>query len=385
LISSFTAYQSNLQTLRLAIENSTTEEQILSLMNDAGSSLDLEFMVLGDSALSYGQANSLALQIQNSYQLINDTQAFVANHTTGPEYSFFKNKRKLVFNWPNLSSFVSPVLAAPTTGWTCRQYDRTDNATCASQLNLAGQPCFWEGGNGLCVGDGGLGLHLSQFDADEKACSIECDRAGLVTCYQGNKCAANGGLEEYVRGGSAYCGNKIVEEGEKCDLGTELNNQDCSPLYGSDGEARTCENCNADCTITIITGAACGDKIINGRGGFMEECDDGNKVDGERGDFCYNNCEKRYLDIGDTSALDTSLALLDAYKSDPANSSLDTNVAEINSILVDIYNVYTLEGVSENEKLSLLNNYQKSLESVHASTQNLINGVITEVENILSL
>jgi hypothetical protein len=117
----------------------------------------------------------------------------------------------------------------------------------------------------------------------------------------------------------------------------------------------------------------------------MEECDDGNKVDGERGDFCYNNCEKRYLDIGDTSALDTSLALLDAYKSDPANSSLDTNVAEINSILVDIYNVYTLEGVSENEKLSLLNNYQKSLESVHASTQNLINGVITEVENILSL
>ncbi|MCF7906974.1 hypothetical protein K9K85_01690 [Patescibacteria group bacterium] len=461
LLSSF---GSELTSLESSIQASSTEQEILDLMNTTGSSLDLTFMILGDSALSYIQANGLASQIQNSYQLINDTRTFVANYTTGPEYTFFQNKRKLVFDWPNLSSFISPALAAevPTTGWTCRKYDQTDPELCGSQLNLQGQPCFFSEENGLCVGDPELGLAMAAADGNEEQCIVEfCAPEGLKDCYQGGKCAANGLLEEYVGGAApeepGTCGNANgmtfsydatgYSPYLQCATGSSTNtnfpvqggtenwlcqtsggdSSQCSasrenPPVGACGDAHervfpydatgyppyeqcsvgtpsktdfpeqgqsldwTCSAAGGDSPVCTASReenpetAVCGDGVVEGE----EECDDNNEVDGTTGDFCYNDCTKRYLDTGDTSELDTSLALLDTYEADPENS-LDTNVAQIDAILIDIYNVYGLTEVSENEKLALLRTYQQSLDSLYTDTQTLINGIVVEVENILSL
>jgi cysteine-rich repeat protein len=549
LLDSFDLYAVDLTSLRSQVDASSSEQEILDLMNTTGSSLDLTFMVLGDSSLAYIQANGLASQIQNAYQLINDTKAFVANYTTSPEYSLFENKRKLVFNWPNLSSFISPALAALETGWTCRRYDRTDGETCTSHLNLKGDPCHWDEEFGYCVGDDGLGMEMAvNGDGKEELCINEfCVPNGLENCYQNGKCAANDFLEEYVDGETGWTcrkydltdeetcashlnllGNHCFWTGKECvgddGLGVDMLNADgneelCINEFCTPNELKNCyqnEKCAANgafeeyvkppedpgtcgdangmvfsydatgyspyaqcatgsstntnfpvqggtenwfcqtsggdspqcsasretepepvgacgdahevvfsyeatgyapyeqcevgdpsktdfpepgATQTWVCSAAggdspecsasreenpetavCGDGVTEGD----EECDDGNEVDGSAGDFCYNNCTKKYLDAGDTSDLDNSLALLDTYEAD-SEESLDTNVAEIDALLVDIYNVYGTEGLAENEKLALLKTYQQSLDNLQASTQNLVNGVVIEVENILSL
>ena len=62
------------------------------------------------------------------------------------------------------------------------------------------------------------------------------------------------------------CGNGILEAGEQCDDGNKVDGDGCS----------------ANCTIEQ-SGPTCGDGIKNG----SEECDDGNTVDT---DACHNNC-----------------------------------------------------------------------------------------------
>lgn len=462
LLDNFDLYSNELMSLEDLVQVSVSEQEILDLINTTESSLDLTFMVLGDSALSCVQANDLAAQVQNSYQLINDTNAFVANYTTDPKYTFFENKRKLVFGWPNLSSFIFPVLAASEeeTGWTCRKYDKTDSKICGSQRNLEGQFCFWSERDEKCVGDEGLGTEMMNADGEEEMCIVEfCDPNGLTNCYQGEKCAANGLLEEYVGGEEepGTCGNAngktyayddtSYSPYAQCATGDSTNtsfpaqggtenwfcqtsggnspqciaSRENSPVgvcgdahevvfsYDATGydpykQCSVGEPSNPDfpeqgATQTWLCSAAGGessecwasretepDPVVCGNGIVEndEECDDGNEVDGSNGDFCYNNCTKKYLDIGDTSELDTSLVSLDTYEAGPENS-LVTNVAEIDAILIDIYNVYDLEGISENEKLALLRTYQQSLDSLYTDTQTLINGIVVEVENILSL
>ena len=183
----------------------------------------------------------------------------------------------------------------------------------------------------------------------------------------------------------SVCGDAEIEGEEECDWGTAINAKDCSPRYGSDGIARTCDNCNpSDCSITVLTGAVCGDGIINGRSVYTEECDDANSVDATPGDLCYNDCTKRYLDAGDTTALDAALNKLDDYKSLPADS-LDANASSMDTLLINIYNVYNQQDITESEKISLIEGYRQGLEVIYANTQTLISNILIKVNAILAL
>ena len=379
LTNNFNSYNTNyLVALETQINASTTEDQVIDLIN---SDWQLPYMILVKSMFNYANANISADRIQTGYQLINDTRTFVANYTTGEGYSFLKNNKQFATKW----GIVEEAYAAGT-GWTCRQYDGINPDVCEEQMNLQEGPCYWDDEHQKCVGSDREGVDFAGADGSAESCAVLCESEDLTDCYQNNKCAANGLLEEYNAAPPAStCGNVVIESGEECDWGTAINAKDCSPRYGSDGEARTCDNCNpSDCSITVLTGAACGDGIVNGRSfSFTEECDDANSVDAEAGDLCYNDCTKRYLDAGDTTALDAAWDKLDDYESLPADS-LDANTSSMDTLLTNIYNVYNLE-VSENEKLVLMDGYEQSLEDIYSSIQSLSNGIVTEVANILSL
>ena len=66
----------------------------------------------------------------------------------------------------------------------------------------------------------------------------------------------------------SVCGNLIVEPGEECD-------------GGATGPNPVSRKCNIDCTFSV-----CGDSKLNPNN---EECDDGNKIDGDQ---CSNECIK---------------------------------------------------------------------------------------------
>jgi len=377
LTNNFNSYNTNyLVDLETDINACTTEDQVIDLIN---SDWQLPYMVLVKSMFNYANANVMAGNIQTSYQLINDTKTFVANYTTDPAYSFLKNNRQFAVKWGVIEGAY-----AAASGWTCRQHDSTDNKICEEQLNLEERPCYWFDAYKKCVGDNDLGEEMAfDGDGDEETCAAMCVGNGLTDCYENSKCAANGALEEYII--ASTCGDGTVESGEECDWGATINAKDCSPRYGSDGVARTCNNCNpSDCSITVLTGVTCGDGIVNGRSVFTEECDDADTDDATSGDLCYNDCTKRYLDEVATKAdLDAALAELDDYESDPADS-LDVNTSEIDSLLTNIYNVYNQE-ITENEKIALIEDYKQSLEDAYNNTQNLNTGIVEEVAKILAL
>jgi len=91
-----------------------------------------------------------------------------------------------------------------------------------------------------------------------------------------------------------YCGDYITNGEEECDNGS-ANGQACSP-----GCESTCSYCTNDCTTATLTGDSCGGGGGGGGGvtrycgdGLLtksigEECDDGNKVDG---DGCSSTCK----------------------------------------------------------------------------------------------
>ncbi len=107
---------------------------------------------------------------------------------------------------PNINNFQLGKI-----NWTCRQYDGTDKETCESQLNLKGDEyCYWSGKE-KCVGDEYLGIEMSENDGSETDCSIICDKNGLTGCYQKEKCAANGSLEEYaVTAENIYSNDNLI-------------------------------------------------------------------------------------------------------------------------------------------------------------------------------
>ena len=125
--------------------------------------------------------------------------------------------------------------------------------------------------------------------------------------------------------------------------------------------------------------SACGNGILDSG----EKCDDANSINAEAGDLCYNNCTKRYLDEGDTTILDKALAKLKDHKSS-REVSLDSSISDMDTLLVNIYNVYS-QGVTENEKLVLMTGYKQSLEALYTSTQNVSSDIVTQVVNILAL
>lgn len=127
----------------------------------------------------------------------------------------------------------------------------------------------------------------------------ECDDGNTE---DGDGCSATCTIEQTPE---PVCGNEITEEGEQCDNGTS-NGQACSPSCES-----TCTYCSSDCTLVDVTGGSCGGGGGGGGGGGVtrycgdgllhpnrgEECDDGNKVDG---DGCSSNCKIEEV-LGETT------------------------------------------------------------------------------------
>ncbi len=80
---------------------------------------------------------------------------------------------------------------------------------------------------------------------------------------------------------TAVCGNKLVESGEVCDDGSQINGKACTATYG-----QTCKYCSEDCKqLKEVNGGKCGDGILNLNS--PEQCDDGNEIDG---DLCSSSC-----------------------------------------------------------------------------------------------
>jgi len=142
----------------------------------------------------------------------------------------------------------------------------------------------------------------------------------------------------------------------------------------------TCPGINGGTTASCSSSRnTCGNAITE----LGEDCDDGNITNGTAGDTCYNDCTKRYLDAGDTTSLDNALANLDDYESAVADS-LDANLSGMDTLLVNIYNVYS-QAITENEKLVLMTGYEQSLEAFYTNTQSVNSNIVTEVVNILAL
>lgn len=105
----------------------------------------------------------------------------------------------------------------------------------------------------------------------------------------------------------SICGNNIIENGEQCDDGNDINTDNCltNCLFNTCGDGiinlgvEECdditetENCDNDCTKVI-----CGDFVVNKSAG--EECDEGDKWFGTN---CYNTCKERDLLIFVTSGV----------------------------------------------------------------------------------
>ena len=100
--------------------------------------------------------------------------------------------------------------------------------------------------------------------------SEECDDANT---NNGDGCSSTCQIETPI----PTCGDSNLDSGEECDNGAS-NGQVCTTSYGD-----TCTYCSSNCQNIQLTGAHCGDGIVNG----AEECDDGNIGNG---DGCSSSC-----------------------------------------------------------------------------------------------
>jgi cysteine-rich repeat protein len=122
---------------------------------------------------------------------------------------------------------------------------------------------------------------------------------GIVGNTPGETCdppgSAVGSPGETCRNDCTYCGDNVVNSGEACDDGNEINNDSCRndctlPDCGDgivdageecdDGNTNNNDGCRNDCTLPF-----CGDGILDPG----EQCDDGNNTDG---DGCSATCEE---------------------------------------------------------------------------------------------
>ncbi|MDC0723691.1 DUF4215 domain-containing protein [Nannocystis bainbridge] len=123
---------------------------------------------------------------------------------------------------------------------------------------------------------------------------------GGEQCDDGNDVEGDGCEPSCVP--TPECGNNEVEQGEVCDDGNTEDGDECSadcqtstpapecgdgtvqaPEMCDDGNQEPADGCEPDCTLSP---PECG----NGVPEEGEQCDDGNEVDGGPGDFCKNNC-----------------------------------------------------------------------------------------------
>lgn len=140
-------------------------------------------------------------------------------------------------------------------GWQCRVPGKACVPVCGDMVLTGSENC--DDGNAVS-GDG---------------CSSTCLTEPGYSCVD-TVCTA------------AVCGNGVVETGESCDLGAELNG-----LFYGDGSgcSKTCTQepqCRDGSGVTVACSTACGDGNIDTADG--EACDDGNAVDG---DGCSSTCQ----------------------------------------------------------------------------------------------
>lgn len=131
--------------------------------------------------------------------------------------------------------------------------------------------------------------------------------------------------DDTTDGPDPICGNGVIEDGEECDDGNNLNddgcladcvNASCGDGYINEG-VEACDDgvndgsyggCAMDCN---DLGPYCGDAVVNG----PEECDDAN---GDSADGCLDSCEVpgsclEILDYDDSSMDGTYLIAPDGY------------------------------------------------------------------------
>ena len=140
------------------------------------------------------------------------------------------------------------------------------DGTCQTTLNLS------SGGNNAVCGNNML--ETGEACDDGNTVSETSCPGGAASC---TTCAANclSTITLGTGGGTAVCGNNMLETGEACDDGNTVSETFCP------GGAASCTTCAADCLsfITLGTGGGtgtgtCGDGVVNG----IETCDDGNTL-----------------------------------------------------------------------------------------------------------
>lgn len=129
-------------------------------------------------------------------------------------------------------------------------------------------------------------------DGDTVACAELELSDGLATCY-----ADCSGYNTDACLGPDVCGNRLLEDGERCDDGLEPRTE-C--LYGIE----SCTLCDDTCTPYAGTGPTCGDGRVNGPLG-REECDGDDFIALLCEDFLGENFEG-VLSCAEGCVLDTS-------------------------------------------------------------------------------
>lgn len=169
--------------------------------------------------------------------------------------------------------------AGEGTSWTHPAGTSGPDASAISNI----QVCFVEPPPEPVCGDG-------MVDAGE-----DCDDGNNL---DGDGCSANCTVEE----GQPYCGDGMLDAGEECDDGNNTDGDGCSanctieppaPFCGDgtlddgeecdDGNAADGDGCSANCTIEPPPSSFCGDGTLDDG----EECDDGNTANG---DGCSSDC-----------------------------------------------------------------------------------------------
>ncbi|MDB4303463.1 hypothetical protein N9934_01550, partial [Desulfosarcina sp.] len=103
---------------------------------------------------------------------------------------------------------------------------------------------------------------------DEEDCTSLGQGTGELQCEAGTCVFDYSGCT-----GPELCGNNVIDPGETCDDGYELNGEECEVYYST--PAVPCTYCEDNCQEVTLSGPTCGDGTINNA---IEECDDGNEI-----------------------------------------------------------------------------------------------------------
>jgi cysteine-rich repeat protein len=146
-----------------------------------------------------------------------------------------------------------------------------------------------------------------ELSGEPEACSVACNWTRIEQCRSGDECCPSGCDQTEDSDCEASCGNRVLEEGERCENGTSTScPSDCEDdnACTADTFIGSARNCDAHCehrAITSTTGgdgccpegananndSDCADTCGNWVREGSEQCDDGNR---RSGDGCASDC-----------------------------------------------------------------------------------------------